>query len=138
MANVQGIGGVFIRSNDFKALAKWYEDVLGVEMETMPEGKSVFKVFWTRDHKTSEERANPVFAIEQSDGPIPEGEGKAESYLLNLRVDDLEGFLEQLKAKGIDTIKENLVWEGGKHAWIRDIDGNTIELYEELKMARPE
>ena len=37
MAEVKGIGGVFIYSQDAKRLVRWYEEVLGVEMEGMPE-----------------------------------------------------------------------------------------------------
>ena len=49
-----------------------------------------------------------------------------------MRVDDLDAFLAELRAKGITNEGEIMVWEQGKHAWIRDLDGNRIELYEEL------
>jgi hypothetical protein len=32
MQKVTGIGGVFFRARDPKTLAKWYEDVLGVDI----------------------------------------------------------------------------------------------------------
>ena len=41
-------------------------------------------------------------------------------------------FLDQLRAKGVSIEEKQIVWERGKHAWIRDLDGNRVELYEEL------
>lgn len=38
MANVKGMGGAFIYSNDAARLAAWYHDMLGVEMEAHPDG----------------------------------------------------------------------------------------------------
>ena len=30
--------------------------------------------------------------------------------------------------------EQRIAWEGGKHGWIRDLDGNRLELYEELPL----
>ena len=32
--HITGLGGVFVKSNDPKALAKWYKDVLGINLES--------------------------------------------------------------------------------------------------------
>jgi len=42
MPEVKGIGGVFINSQDAPRLAKWYEEILGVEMEPHPDANSFF------------------------------------------------------------------------------------------------
>jgi catechol 2,3-dioxygenase-like lactoylglutathione lyase family enzyme len=128
MAEIKGIGGVFIYSQDAARLVRWYEAILGVEMESMPEESAWFTVFFTRDFQTSVVRENPVFAIRQADEELPEERG----FVLNLRVDDMDAFLEQIREKGVAVDEKILVWERGKHAWIKDLDGNQIELYEEL------
>ena len=130
MTHVKGIGGVFIDSNDPVQLAAWYTEVLGIELEGHPDGKSYYRVFFTRDPETGVTRGNPVFAINPSKSVLTkEGRG----FILNLRVDDLETLLEQLRARGDVEVEDRLlVWERGKHAWIRDLDGNRVELYEEL------
>jgi catechol 2,3-dioxygenase-like lactoylglutathione lyase family enzyme len=128
MAEVKGIGGVFIYSQDAERLVRWYEAILGVEMESMPEESAWFTVFFTRDFQTSVVRENPVFAIRQADEELPEERG----FVLNLRVDDMDAFLEQIREKGVAVDEKILVWERGKHTWIKDLDGNQIELYEEL------
>ena len=129
MSEVKGIGGVFIDSQDAVRLAKWYEDILGITMEPHPDGNSFYKVFSTRDAESSILRENPVFAINQAKGTLP---NEDRGFTLNLRVDDLLGFLEQLRAEGAEVEEEILKWERGMHAWVHDLDGNRIELYEEI------
>ena len=129
MAKIEGIGGVFFKSNNAKALTEWYRDVLGVDTEPMPDGQSFYKVFNTRDYYTSQVRENPVFAIEQTDVPLKKA---IDHFTLNLRVDKLDEFLAHIKTLGVETEGKMLVWEHGKHHWIRDLDGNRIELYEEI------
>jgi catechol 2,3-dioxygenase-like lactoylglutathione lyase family enzyme len=129
MATVQGIGGVFIDSHDATGLARWYEEMLGMTLEAHPDGIGYYRVFPTRDVETAVFRENPVFAINQAKEALAEtGRG----FVLNLRVDDLHEFLAQLRAKGVAVDAQVLEWERGKHGWIRDLDGNRVELYEEV------
>ncbi len=129
MASVKGIGGVFIDSNDAENLAEWYQVVLGIRMEAHPDGTGYYRVFLTRDIGTSVIRENPVFAINQVEEQLT---SSGRGFTINLRVDDLDRFLEQLRAKDVQTEGKILEWERGRHAWIRDLDGNRIELYEEI------
>lgn len=133
MAEVKGIGGVFIYSQDAERLVDWYRDILGVDMEGMPGESAWFTVFFTRDYETSIVRENPVFAIRQAEAELHSAD---RGFVLNLRVDDLDVFLEQVREKGITVDEEVLVWERGKHAGIKDLDGNQIELYEEIIPAK--
>jgi predicted enzyme related to lactoylglutathione lyase len=129
MASGQGIGGVFIDSADAGRLAQWYQEILEVSLEEYPEEACYFCVFATRDAQSGILRENPVFAIYQAkEGLAAHGRG----FVLSLRVDDLAGFLEQVCAKGVGNEGPIRAWARGKHAWIRDLDGNRIELYEEL------
>jgi len=129
MADVQGVGGVFIYSNDAARLANWYQTALGIDMQPHPDGDKYFKVFPTRDVETSVVRENPVFAIYQADNKLSE-EGRG--FMLNLRVADLARLLEQLRTRGVPVEPKIVEWERGRHAWIRDLDGNRVELYEEI------
>ena len=129
MANVQGIGGLFISSQDVTRLASWYERVLGIELEPHPDGTGYYHVFRTWDAESGVQRENPVFAINQATSELPAGD---RGFIVNLRVDDLNQFLEQLRAHGVEIEDRILEWERGRHAWIRDLDGNRLELYEEI------
>lgn len=129
MASVQGIGGVFVDSMDAERLAHWYEENLGITMEAHPDGIGYYHVFSTRDVDSTFIRENPVFAINQAKEALAE---KGRGYVLNLRVDDLAGFLRQLRGKKVKVEDRVLEWERGKHGWIWDLDGNKVELYEEV------
>jgi len=129
MAQVQGIGGVFLSSQDAARLARWYEETLGIPMEAHPDGIGYYHVFQTRDAETSILRENPVLAINQAQEALAE---KGRGFVLNLRVDDLYAFLEQLRAREVTVEERILEWERGKHAWLFDLDGNRVELYEEV------
>lgn len=130
MAGIQGIGGVFIDNKDAKRLARWYEENLGITMEAHPDGIGYYHVFSTRDVATALLRKNPVFAINQAKELLAE---KGRGFVLNFRVDDLHLVLKQLRTRNVVVEDQLQEWERGKHGWIRDLDGNKIELYEEIQ-----
>ncbi len=117
---VTGIGGFFFRSKDSKALAEWYLTHLGVGA---PEGVFVWPqqagptVFQPFRHDTD------YFAADKT-------------WMLNLRVDDLDGLIASLKAAGIEVIQKaewDTMPEVGRFARIHDPEGNPIELWEPAK-----
>ena len=139
MAQAQGIGGIFIDSEDPAALAAWYDEHLGVGFTgehglglDAPEAESFYRVFRTRDVETSEVRENPVFAINKATRSLAPGSQRG--HVIGLRVDDIESVLARLATSGIEPESEMLEWEGGKHIRISDPDGNQVELYEELPL----
>ena len=132
MDTVEGIGGVFLDSNDAGSLADWYRCHLAIEFEEHPDGRSFFFVFRTRDLLTNEIRENPVFAINQT--AISLAPPAQRGLTINLRVADLEDTLNRLMTAGVQVEEKRIAWEGGKHGWVRDLDGNRIELYEELPL----
>lgn len=114
---VTGIGGFFFRSRDPKALAAWYLTHLGVGA---PEGR------WLWD-----QQAGPtVFAPFKADSDYFAAD---KAFMLNLRVDDLDGLLASLRAAGIEIIQKdewNASPEIGQFARIHDPEGNAIELWQ--------
>ncbi len=54
------------------------------------------------------------------------------SFMINYRVDDLEGLLTQLRKANVEIVKGPESHENGKFAWIVDPDGNKIELWEPM------
>lgn len=130
MARATGIGGVFIRSDDPKRLARWYTEHLGLDIadygaaqllwtdEVPPgTGQTVWSVF---------PRATTYF------GP---GE---QAVMINYRIDDLDALLEKLAAADvwIDPHREDS--DFGRFAWIKDCDGNRLELWQPLVIASAE
>lgn len=129
MAEIKGLAGAFIYSSDANRLADWYQSELGIQLEEHPDGIGYYRVFQTRDLETSVVRENPVFAINHADAEFkPTGA----SFSIGFRVDDLEAFLARLRDRGVEIDDKRLEWKGGKHAWVRDPDGNRVEFYEEI------
>ena len=133
MPIVEGLGGVFIQSKNPGALAAWYGEHLDMEWEEHPDGGSFYIVFQTRDLQTSEVRENPVLAIEPATDDLAGADQRG--VTLGLRVGNLEEALGRLTTGGVSVEDRTLEWEGGKHGWMRDLDGNRVELYEEIPLA---
>lgn len=66
MARIEGLGGAFIESSDPDTLSEWYQRVLGLALEAMPDGTGFFRVFSHQDLASGVVRQNPVFAIHRA------------------------------------------------------------------------
>lgn len=122
---VTGLGGVFYVAPDPDATRAWYRDVLGVDGPYGPQ------FAFADDPKT-----NPYALIShfKDDEYIKPGKG---GFMINLRVHDLDGFVEGLKAKGVDLLGH--ADEGyGKFAWVLDPNGVKIELWEQVADELPD
>ena len=116
MERVLGIGGVFFKAKDPKALAAWYAEHLGLEIDpsfggTMfsGDGQTVWSLF-----------AADTKHFAPSDKP----------FSINYRVRDLRAMLAQLRAGGVtvdDKIDDS---EFGVFGWCMDPEGNRIELWQ--------
>jgi predicted enzyme related to lactoylglutathione lyase len=122
MARVTGIGGVFMKARDPKALAAWYAKRLGLVLE--PWGGAILR--WPAD--TAEDRGLTVWTLaEQSSTWFAPSES---SFMINYRVDDLEALAKDLAAAGIPLLKPIEKHENGKFGWVMDPEGNKVELWE--------
>ena len=125
MAKVTGIGGVFLRSADPKALTAWYAEHLGIAIN--PWGGGSF--MWSEDPGTATGRTEwSVFAQDTTYF----GEGQ-QPVMINYRVDDLDALLEKLAAAGVWIDPKRQDDSYGRFAWIRDLDGNRLELWQPLE-----
>ena len=124
MARVTGIGGVFLRSNDSKALAKWYAEHLGIQLSDF--NGTAFQ--WS-DEIPAGTGMTAWSAFPQDTQYFGEGQQAA---MINYRVDDLDTLLTQLAAAGvwIDPKRDDQPY--GRFAWIKDCDGNRLELWQPL------
>ena len=124
MARVTGVGGVFLRSQDPKRLANWYAEQLGVTLSDY--GGVTFR--WTDEVPAG--TGMTVWSVFPQETTYL-GEG-SQAVMVNYRVDDLDALLAKLEAGGvwIDPKREDSDY--GRFAWIRDCDGNRLELWQPL------
>jgi predicted enzyme related to lactoylglutathione lyase len=117
--HITGLGGVFVKSKDPKALAAWYRDVLGIPMEP-----------WNGAMLRYDAPGHPPMAIwstmpENSDEFAP----STRPFMLNFAVDDMDAYVKRLQAKGVTILKREAD-ATGKFASILDPDGAKIEFWE--------
>ena len=117
MAGVTGIGGVFFRSEDPKRLQEWYVDHLGLA----PDHDGYVVIRWGSEGST-------VWAA--FDGDAEYYGGPSSSFMINYRVDDLDGLLVRLEAAGVRISDERFDDENGRFAHCWDPEGNKVELWE--------
>lgn len=123
MAKVTGIGGVFIQSKgDGAALAAWYQKHLGMALEDF--GGAILK--WPDDQ--AEDQGLTVWHVAGRDSTW--FRPSTSPFMINYRVDDLAGLLEQLRAGGVEIVQGPESHENGRFAWVMDPDGNKVELWE--------
>jgi len=122
-AKVVGIGGVFFLSKDNpKALAAWYQEHLGLTLETF--GGAIIE--WEKD--TAEDGGITVWGVagKNSTWFSP----SKSPFMINYRVDNLEKLIAQLAVADIPLVAGPEYHENGIFAWIMDPEGNKIELWE--------
>ncbi len=114
MASVSGIGGFFFRANDPDALSAWYDKHFGINPVSagpwlQDAGPTVFSPFADNsDYFSADKR-----------------------WMLNLRVDDIDGMIAKLKTAGIE-VETREEWDGeyGRFARVHDPEGNPVELWQ--------
>jgi len=126
MTKVNGIGGVFLYSNEPKKLAEWYTHHLGIEFSQNEAETNYWMEFYYRNDNDPSKRASTVYAIMTAKKPLGSGRGEC---MINYRVDNLETFIEELEAKGVNVEPVEDDGENGWFTWITDPKGNQIELY---------
>lgn len=121
--HITGIGGIFFKSRNPKALAAWYHDVLGLQIEDW--GGAALK--YDAPH-------HPPVAVWS---PFAETTGymapSAREFMLDFAVDDMDAVLAKLAAKSVTILKRDDKDPNGRFAWILDPDGTKIELWQARK-----
>lgn len=132
---IDGVGGAFLFSRDPARLARWYEEKLGVEWAAP--GPPYYVAYHSRAEGEPERRLDTTFSIltlKVPEAPRTKLDDASEMYgdqpfMLNLRVRDLAAVLDHLRAKDVEILKHEDAGYG-RFAWVRDADGNRVELYE--------
>lgn len=121
MKRVIGIGGIFFKAKDPKALAEWYEKHLGIDF-----GGKVYADFQFQE----KEKGWTAFSFfdENTNYFTP----SEKEFMINLRVENLDELLKILRDEGVQVFDEREDGDYGKFGWILDPEGNKIELWEPI------
>lgn len=121
---VNGIGGIFFKSNKPQELTKWYGEHLGLNVN---EYGSMFEF---RRADDPDKKGYLQWSAFNADTKYMEPSEKP--FMINYRVEDLEWLVEQLKAEGVEIVDEIETYDYGKFVHIMDPEGNKIELWEPI------
>ncbi len=123
MKRVTGIGGVFFKSKDPKALGAWYKNHLGIDVEEW--GGTAFR--W-KGTDNPEGIGTTVWSPFSADTNY--FSPSAATFMINYRVEDLHALLAVLRDEGVEVEAKVEESEFGKFGWVLDPEGNKIELWE--------
>lgn len=123
MQRVTGIGGVFFKARDPKALSEWYAKHLGFDIH--PWGGATFS--WKSETNPQGMGATSwtPFASD-TDYFAPSTTG----LMVNYRVADLHALLAALCEEGCHVLDKVDDSEYGKFGWVIDPEGNKVELWQ--------
>ncbi|MEQ8241850.1 VOC family protein [Fulvivirga sp.] len=121
---VTGIGGIFFKAEDPAKMKEWYSKNLGL---------------LTNEYGS-------LFEFRDSDNPDSKGylqwspfdvktkyfEPSQKEFMINYRVENLEGLVADFKKNGVTVLDEIETYEYGKFVHIIDPEGNKIELWEPI------
>lgn len=123
MKRVTGIGGIFFKAKDPKALGQWYRTHLGIDVAEW--GGAAFR--WNGPD-------NPTGTGTTVWSPFKDDTSyfapSTAPFMINYRVEDLHAVLAALRDEGVqvdDKVDES---EYGKFGWVVDPEGNKIELWQ--------
>jgi predicted enzyme related to lactoylglutathione lyase len=122
MKKVTGIGGIFFKCKDPKAINEWYKTHLG--FDTGPYGTS----FEWRQIDDSTKKGLTQW------NPFAENtkyfEPSTKDFMINYRVENLEALVEELRKENVTIVDKIETYDYGKFVHILDIEGNKIQLWE--------
>lgn len=127
MKRVTGLGGIFFKAPDPKALYEWYREHVGIESAADGSGP-----MW-RDADHPEIPGCHTLAIfPQETQYFGLGE---RGFMINFRVEDLRELLKALRGEGVQVDDKVEEYDYGKFGWITDPEGNRVELWEPPRVA---
>lgn len=122
MGKVTGIGGIFFKCKDPKKMKEWYKTHLG--LDTNDYGAT----FEWREAEDSTKKGSTIWS------PFADTtkyfEPSTKDFMINYRVENLEGLVEQLKKEGVTIVDNIESYDYGKFVHIVDAEGNKVELWE--------
>jgi catechol 2,3-dioxygenase-like lactoylglutathione lyase family enzyme len=124
---ILGIGGVFFKSANRDQMREWYSKHLGLA------DKGQGAMLPWRDHDDPQKEHVTVWTVfPASTNYFP----AAQPFMVNYIVDDLDALLVRLKQEGVKIDAKRMDESYGRFAWIYDLDGNKIELWQPVS-AKP-
>lgn len=102
MKRVTGIGGIFFRAKDPKALSAWYKTHLGIDVQEW--GGTAYAAFDWTDADGNPTKGTTVWSIHAADTNHMAPSNS--TFMVNYRVEDLAALLQALRDEGCDVLEK--------------------------------
>lgn len=119
---VTGIGGIFFKCRDPKAMRTWYATHLGLHTN---EYGAVFE--WRQGSDTSQKGFTQWSLFNEKTRYF---EPSTKDFMINYRVENVERLVAELKKNGVSVMDTIESFDYGKFVHVLDPEGNKIELWE--------
>lgn len=122
MKKVTGLGGVFFKSDNPKAMNEWYAKNLGLP------ASDYGTTFEWREHDDPSKKGSTSWCAFPKDTQYFNPSEKP--FMINYRVADIVALVAELKKDNVTIVDEIAEYDYGKFVHILDPEGNIIELWE--------
>ncbi len=116
-----GIGGIFFKSANRDQTREWYSKHLGLT----DKGSGAMLPWRELDDPQKEHVIAWTVFSHSTDYFAPN-----QPFMIDYIVDDLDALLDRLKQQGVKIDPKRMDESFGRFAWIYDLDGNKIELWQ--------
>ena len=122
MKKVTGIGGIFFKCKDTNKVREWYKTHLGIDAH---EWGANFE--WREDEDPTKKGSTAWSPFAETTKYF---EPSTKDFMINYRVQNIEGLVEQLKNEGVTVVDQIEDSEYGKFVHIMDAEGNKVQLWQ--------
>ncbi len=119
---VLGVGGIYFKCKNPDKINEWYREHFGFQTDDYG------TMFEARDVENPDRNLYLQWAPFSHDSGYFEPSKK--EFMINYIVDDIEGFVADLKRKGVVVLDEIEECDYGKFVHILDPENNKVELWE--------
>lgn len=123
MKRVTGIGGIFFKAKNPKALQAWYRLHLGIDVQEW--GGAAFT--WS-DSEGGPHAGTTIWSVSAADED--QFAPSTAAFMVNYRVADVKALLQVLRDEGCNVLDKVDDSEYGRFGWVLDPEGNKVELWE--------
>jgi lactoylglutathione lyase len=134
---IKRLAHVCFKTDQMDKLVAFYQDVIGLDVKFTfkLEDGFIFGYYFDLGNTTFLEIFDQKGAAKQWGGSVTTMKENVGVFYQHfcLEVGDLEGYCDTLKSKGVSVTNISVGLDHSKQAWIKDPDGNAIELMEYTK-----
>lgn len=122
---VTGIGGIFFFTDNPNNTKDWYQKNLGIDCNEW--GATFASRNLVKPEEINYLQWSPFTTGSEYFAP------SKKEFMINYRVQNIEGLVAQLKANGVTILDEIASFDYGKFVHIMDHEGNKLELWEPVE-----